>query len=539
MVAPKNQKRTLLNGLNPLSYQGVEPSSPNDFVSDVRDPISGTTQDYQGWDVGDEWLNRTTLDVFKLVSKDGGVATWVKMIAAAGDVKTLKDDAGTVIDPAADGSISVVGGELINTVASLNTLTVNLDRGLDGQIPIAATLGATSYASLTSLGGTILFTPGANTLNLETAGTIATSYLTDDANSAIPALNVLTVTGAHNNNTTSLGSTVTINGNNAIVLGDLAPIAVGSDAITCTTGDVSLTSGRLNLCASAHDGTIGSISMGNSGGPGEIVVMSFPDNQICIGGNAFAPNMIAPASGNLFVGGGYSTITSGQNNTTLGGDALGAITTGSNNVCIGQFCGDYITTGGTNVLIGNDVCSSAVTGLVTGSGNTCIGQGAGDAYTGAESNNILIKNAGVVGESNVTRIGGIAAQSKCFIDGIRGKTTDVADAIAVLIDSNGQLGTISSSLRFKENVDDMGRDSEKIYDLRPVTFNYKSDESKKKQYGLIAEEVDETFPYLAVKDHDGNIETVKYHELNTLLLNELIKLRSRVEVLEAKLNCKE
>jgi hypothetical protein len=124
MVAPKNQKRTLLNGLNPLSYQGVEPSSPSQFVTDIRDPISGTSRDYAGFDVGDEWENRLTLDVFKLVSKDGGVATWVKFVTGTGAVAVLKDDAGTTIYPDATGAISVVGGELINTVASANILTM-------------------------------------------------------------------------------------------------------------------------------------------------------------------------------------------------------------------------------------------------------------------------------------------------------------------------------------------------------------------------------------------------------------------------------
>jgi hypothetical protein len=481
MVAPKNQKRSLRSGLNPLAYEGVEPSSPSNMSTDVRDPVSGTSRDYQGFEVGDEWINRTTLDVFKLVSKDGGVATWLKFIEADGDVKYLTDDANTVVNADATGGIKIEGSTLVHTLSGVNKLTINLD------------------------------------------GAVSSSYLTDDANSAVPALNVLT----------SAGSTVTINGDNIITLGDLVDVT-GADALTLTTGDITLTAGSINMPHTDATGVTGVITNnGNRFIHNKGVHNTFVGDE---SGNFTMDPILAQQ--NVGVGQrALFSLTTGKNNCAVGVATLDSCTTGENNSFVGPGIGGDITTGSNNCGIGFDNFSS----LTTGSFNIGIGTNVGDAYTGAESDNILINNTGVVGESGTIRIGvtGAGEQTRCFIAAIRGTTTDVNDAIPVLIDSAGQLGTISSSIRFKENIEDMGIDSKKIYDLHPVTFNYKSDASKKKQYGLIAEEVAQTFPHLAVKDNEGNIETVKYHELNTLLLNELIKLHKRVEELEVKLSTKE
>ena len=95
-----------------------------------------------------------------------------------------------------------------------------------------------------------------------------------------------------------------------------------------------------------------------------------------------------------------------------------------------------------------------------------------------------------------------------------------------MIDSAGQLGTVSSSARFKEDIHDMGDASDKLMDLRPVTYRYKQaykDGSKPIDYGLIAEEVAQVYPDLVVKGADGKVETVQYQKLTPMLLNELQK----------------
>jgi hypothetical protein len=101
-----------------------------------------------------------------------------------------------------------------------------------------------------------------------------------------------------------------------------------------------------------------------------------------------------------------------------------------------------------------------------------------------------------------------------------------------MIDSNGNLGTVSSSRRYKEDIQDMGEASNGILRLRPVTFRYKKafdDGSKPIQYGLIAEEVAEVYPDLVARSTDGRVESVKYHLLDSMLLNELQKQNATID----------
>jgi len=107
------------------------------------------------------------------------------------------------------------------------------------------------------------------------------------------------------------------------------------------------------------------------------------------------------------------------------------------------------------------------------------------------------------------------------------------DAIPVLIDSAGQLGTMSSSKRFKKDIKPMDRTSETILALKPVTFQYKNDAKDTPQFGLIAEEVAKVNPDLVVRDKNGEIYTVRYDAVNAMLLNEFLKEHRRVEQQEA------
>ena len=137
-------------------------------------------------------------------------------------------------------------------------------------------------------------------------------------------------------------------------------------------------------------------------------------------------------------------------------------------------------------------------------------------------------NAGVTFENNTIRIGtqgtGDGQQNTTYIAGIRGTTA--SGGIDVLIDANGMLGTTTSSRRFKDNILDMGEASSKLFQLRPVTFFYKpqyDDGSHILQYGLIAEEVAKIYPDLVVYGEDGQPQTIRYHLLTPMLLNELQK----------------
>ncbi|MGA8101187.1 MAG: tail fiber domain-containing protein, partial [Candidatus Acidiferrales bacterium] len=221
---------------------------------------------------------------------------------------------------------------------------------------------------------------------------------------------------------------------------------------------------------------------------------------------------------------GFQTLylnSTGEYNTATGDGALIFDTAGSYNTASGAGALDGITTGNSNTASGY----LAGADLVSGSSNITLGFKAGLNFNGAESNNIDIGNNGVAGESGVIRIGG-SSQASAYIAGINGVTTG-GSATGVVIDGNGNLGTISSSRRYKEDIHDMGAASDGLLRLRPVTFRYKkpySDGSKPIQYGLIAEEVAEVYPDLVVRNKDGQIETVQYYKLDAMLLNEIQKL---------------
>ena len=223
--------------------------------------------------------------------------------------------------------------------------------------------------------------------------------------------------------------------------------------------------------------------------------------------------------------------TTGFYNEATGTTALYSNTTGFRNIANGRQALFANTTGSRNTAVGN----GALATNTIGSANTALGFQAGFNLTG--DNNIDIGNEGVVGESNTIRIGGdvgagFAPQTATFIDGIRGVTTGNADAIAVVIDSAGQLGTVSSSERFKKDIKPMDQSSQAILALKPVTFHYKTDSTGTPQFGLIAEEVAKVNRDLVVRDGKGEIYTVRYEAVNAMLLNEFLKEHQKVEALE-------
>ena len=220
-----------------------------------------------------------------------------------------------------------------------------------------------------------------------------------------------------------------------------------------------------------------------------------------------------------------NTNTTGVQNVAVGRRALLSSTV-ANNVAVGFEAMAADTTGGGNTAVG----FSALTGNTTGNANIAIGFQAGVNVV-AGNNNIYLGGQGLGDESNTVRIGNPIVQTSFFVAGTRGVTTGSNNAIPVLIDSNGQLGTVSSSRRFKEEIHDMGEASSGLMQLRPVTFRHKkpfADGSKPIQYGLIAEEVAEVYPDLVARSADGQIETVKYQVLPTMLLNEVQRQQSEI-----------
>jgi hypothetical protein len=222
--------------------------------------------------------------------------------------------------------------------------------------------------------------------------------------------------------------------------------------------------------------------------------------------------------------------TDGSGNTATGVKALQNNTTGDSNTATGEFALQANSSGGSNTAFG----WNALTSNTIGTANTAIGLGALAASTTGSGNIAIGPSAGanVQTASDVICIGslfGANVSDTCFIDHIRGVTTINANAIPVVIDSVGQLGTTSSSRRFKREIQSMDKASEAILSLRPVTFHYKSDKTNRPEFGLVAEEVAEVHPDLVVRDDNGELYTVRYDAVNAMLLNEFLKAHRRIE----------
>jgi hypothetical protein len=225
----------------------------------------------------------------------------------------------------------------------------------------------------------------------------------------------------------------------------------------------------------------------------------------------------------------------GRANTATGQQALDHNTNGNENTATGLNALRNNTTGDFNSAIG----SGALYGNTTGNRNAAIGLLALRNNTTGNFNVALGDNAGtgVITADNVICIGhavaGVNVSNTCFIGNIRGVTTQNANALPVVIDGAGQLGTTPSSQRFKHEIKPMDKTSEAILALNPVTFHYKSDNTGTPQFGLIAEDVARVNPDLVIRDAKGELYTVRYDAVNAMLLNEFLKEHKKVQELEA------
>ena len=239
-------------------------------------------------------------------------------------------------------------------------------------------------------------------------------------------------------------------------------------------------------------------------------------NNTAIGAQALIYN--TTGSNNTAIGYQALILNNGNQNTATGVYALVFNTTGFNNTANGFQALVNNTTGNSNTATGNN----ALLNNTSGSNNIALGDSAGvNLMTG--SNNIDIGSKGQAGESKTIRIGKQGTQTKTVIAGISGTT--VAGGIGVVIDSNGRLGTTTSSSRFKDEIKPMDKSSEVILALKPVTFHYKKelDPEGVPQFGLVAEQVEKVNPALVARDEQGKAYTVRYEAVNAMLLNEFIK----------------
>ncbi len=324
----------------------------------------------------------------------------------------------------------------------------------------------------------------------------------------------------------------------------------GSGVLTDAFGDTSAGSGALPLPEPGPNYSFGAAD-NTAYGFSALAANTTGHDNVATGWSALPVN----TTGSFNVATGYTALqsnTTGSDNVAVGEQVLANNTSGYDNVAVGSLSLNINDSGTFNTAVGvqsleggqggttNFSTAIGADALIQATGASNIGVGFGAGYfLSTGNNNIYIgssgatidSGSGTIIESNTIRIGTpvwdpiLQPHTAVYIQGISGVKTGLAGT-AVVIDANGQLGTISSSRRYKEDIQPMADASDRLLQLRPVQFRYKKPDAngeKPIQYGLIAEEVAEVLPELVVTNKDGQPETVAYHLLPAMLLNELQK----------------
>ena len=318
---------------------------------------------------------------------------------------------------------------------------------------------------------------------------------------------------------------------------------VGAGTLVLNTGDSNTATGAAALLLN----TTGANNTAN--GTAALVNNSTGEDNTAVG--AFALNSNTASSNTAIGSNALLSNTTGANNAATGLSALGGNETGGNNTAIGSMALRGNSTGSSNTAVGDDALRSpvgetgsgntalghsALLGPLGGPGdnNTAVGAGAGGSLDEFATNNIDIGFGvgGGPGDSNTIRIGNEDITAT-FIKGISGAT--VVSGATVLVGANGHLGTATSSKRFKEKIKSMDKASEALFSLRPVTFNYKKelDPAGIQQFGLVAEDVEKINPALVVRNEKGQVNSVRYDQVNAMLLNEFLKEHQKVQEQQA------
>ena len=278
--------------------------------------------------------------------------------------------------------------------------------------------------------------------------------------------------------------------------------AVGATALLLnTTGDTNTAVGRnalTNNQIGSDNNAVGAFALFNNDSSG----MGLANFNNAHGRNALFNNVDGDEN-DAFGDDAMEENTTGSQNTAMGDDALDGNTTGNGNTAVGKEAGNSIIDGNDNVVLGHN----AGIGLVHGSRNIAIGA----------------EESGPFADFDDT----------CFIGSIFGQiVSDPGSQTAVFVDQFNVVGVFNSSRKYKHDIQPMDKASETLYRLKPVTFRFNSDWKNTKQYGLIAEEVADLDPSLVVRK-DGETMTVRYEQINSMLLNEFLKEHRKVESLEA------
>ena len=302
--------------------------------------------------------------------------------------------------------------------------------------------------------------------------------------------------------------------------------ALGAGALFTNTGEENTATGAGALLSN----TMGSFNTAN--GEAALFYNTTGDKNTAIGASALIQN----TTGDQNAACGWRALaknTTGFWNTADGATALANNITGARNTAMGHFALGENTTGSLNTATG----SEALSRNTTGRHNTAIGFGAlAENTTGREHTTIGFQaGLGVSTAAYVICIGanvaGANVSNSCYIGNIFNRSSP--SGLEVFVNSDGKLGTTMSSRRFKEDIKPMDQASEAILALQPVRFRYKKDfdPTGTAQFGLVAEDVAKVNPDLVVQDKEGKPYSVRYDQVNAMLLNEFLKEHRKVEQL--------
>ncbi len=380
--------------------------------------------------------------------------------------------------------------------------------------------------------------PGGNTAEGATA---LLSLTTGGFNTALGFFSLRSDTTGSFNTAIGAGTLLANTGDDNTATGAGALLSNTTGTENAATGTFSLfsnTTGNFNTATGSRALFANTIGTENTA-TGDFALNVNTDGSFNTDVGAFA---LSNSTGSENTGVGVSALSSSTagGNTAVGANSLRLNTTGFQNVAVGNSAltdntgGSFNTAVGSGALTlntgdGNTACGNVALFNNTGSNNTALGNIAGTNLTFGDNNiDIGYNVGGVAAESNTIRIGNsdIAAT---YIRGISGATA--SGGAAVFVNSNGKLGTGTSSARFKDQIKPMEKASEAILALRPVSFRYKKeiDPQSIPQFGLVAEEVEKVNPDLVIRDPEGRPYTVRYEQINAMLLNEFLKEHRKVE----------
>jgi hypothetical protein len=442
------------------------------------------------------------------------------------------------------GSTAVGAGALLvatglnNTAVgafALNNTTTGFSNTAIGN---RALLGATTGSVNTAVGQAALEGTTTGTRNVAFGnGTLTINQVGAD-NVAVGYLSLFTNSASEN---TAIGSeglrdNTTGQRNVAAGAGALRSNTTGGDNTAVGWGALRANSSASNNTGvggwALHNNTTGNSNVAVGGSA--LLLNTTGSLNVAVGASAMSSG--STASESVAIGTNALVYGNGTANVAVGAGAQGSRFSGDHNVAIGWHSlpggtGHYNTAIGSVALHSSEsgasntaVGFSALRTVTTGTNNIAIGAHVGYGLTTGSNNIYLAADSVPAAESHTIRIGN--TQTATDITGINGATS--SGGVGVFVNASGQLGTLTSSARFKDHVTPLGDTvRERVQSLTPVRFVYKpefDDGSRQVQYGLIAEEVAERFHELLVKDADGRPQTVRYHLLAPVLLAEVQRL---------------